>query len=67
MSLPESRRDSDVDSFVMNGQPISTNYGRIAMSDIRRDSDLEFPTTHQHPLKVRISVCTAKAKNNVLL
>ena len=53
MSLPESRRDSDVDSFVMNGQPISTNYGRIAMSDIRRDSDLEFPTTHQHPLKVR--------------
>ena len=52
MSLPESRRDSEVDSFATpGGHCINTNYGRIAM-DLRRDSE-DFPSSiHQHPLKV---------------
>ena len=55
MSLPESRRDSDVDSFATGGHCINTNYGRIAM-DLRRDSeDFLSSSIHQHPLKVRFS------------
>ena len=48
MSLPESRRDSDVDNF--GHSPCSTNYGRVTM-DLRRDSE-DFHSSHQQPLKV---------------
>ena len=52
MSLPESRRDSEVDSFATpGGHCINTNYGRIAM-DLRRDSEDFLSSIHQHPLKV---------------
>lgn len=51
MSLPESRRDSEVDSFATpGGHCINTNYGRIAM-DLRRDSEDFLSSIHQHPLK----------------
>ena len=51
MSLPESRRDSEVDSFGNNGTTV-VNFGRtMAGSDLRRDSEDYFSTTQQQ-LKV---------------